>query len=369
MSLSTLKPALQLWNQLNLSGNACISPLSIQLAMAMVYLGADGETKKQISKVLEFPEDEKFITDIDRTLKTISGTIWGKSDTRYNVANRLFGRNTFTFKEPFLKLTAEKFKAELQSMDFTNQSATASAINKWVEEKTNSKIKDLITPDAITDATTLILVNALYLKAAWPEQFEESQTKSEPFTDEAGKVRLVPTMNKVETYGYAAINGSTYVSLPLEDGFAFNIIMPDAPNSSVTEKMLEKTNHLAFTSLSLHLPKFKIEGEAVKLGKAMQALGITEAFDVPPGSANFDTIATRKPDDYLALGDVVHKTFVDVNENGVEAAAATAAMMVRCTCYINEPEPIEVKINKPFYFTISHQDSKTCLFLGRVVAP
>ena len=365
-NLATTQPGVKLWNQLNLSGNACISPLSIQLAMAMVYLGADGDTKKQIAKELGFPEDEKLTSNIDWTLKTISSTIWAKSPTKYNVANRLFGRDTFKFKEPFLKLTAEKFNAELQAMDFTNQTATASTINKWIEEQTNSKIKDLITPDSITSATTLILVNALYLKAAWAEQFKKAQTKPEPFTNADGKEKLVSTMNKVETYGYATSDGTTYVSLPLEDGFSFNIIMPDNSSTTITEEMLEKTNDLAFTSLALHLPKFKIEGEAIQLGKAMQALGITEAFDVPKGTANFDTIATRLPDDYLAIGDVVHKTFVDVNEDGVEAAAATAVMMVRCACFHPEPDPVEVKINKPFYFTIDHHASKTCLFLGRV---
>ena len=361
--LNTLNLGCRLWNQLNLSGTTCISPLSIHLALAMVYLGADGNTKLQIAKALDFGTDKELADTIDWTLRMLTSTISTESQTKLQIANRLFGRDTFSFKKAFLQRTKKIFDAELQPMDFTKPAATADIINQWVEEKTNQKIRDLISPNSITSATTLILVNALYMKAAWAKQFKKEKTKPEAFTSLDGTRKLVPTMNTVGAYGYESNNKGVFICLPLSEGFAFNVFMP--ASSELDNTGLE-VPELATAHISLHLPKFKIDSGSIKVGQALQALGITEAFDLPHGSANFEHIAPRKPDDYLYLGDVVHKTFIDLNEDGIEAAAATAGMMVRCCSMYTEPEPIEVRIDRPFFFTITHPTTNTCMFLGAV---
>ncbi len=294
-----------------------------------------------------------------------------------NVANRLFGEQHYAFRPVFLDLLRTTFNAPFQPMDFRHNSAGATkTINDWVAEKTKDRIQNLVPPGALNDATGLVLVNALYLKAPWTEPFQEQATQPLPFHARGSETTNVPTMTIEKLFGYAKADGVTVVSLPYKGNeLQFLIILPDdvhglaTVEASLTADKLTSWANLPNQSVKLFLPKFKMEPPTLPLGDALQKLGMTTAFDKPRGSANFDRMAPRLPNDYLAISDVLHKTFISVDEKGTEAAAATAVLMMRHSATMRPIEPVEVKVDHPFLFAIQHRASGACLFLGHVVDP
>jgi len=293
------------------------------------------------------------------------------------VANRLFGEKHYTFRPEFLDLLNTKFGAPFQPMDFRHSSKAATkTINDWVAEKTKDRIQNLVPAGALNDLTRLVLVNALYMKAPWAETFEEHATKPRPFHVRGGESANVPTMNIQKNFGYTKTNGVTVVSLPYKNNeLQFLIILPDDANglaaveSKLTADQLAGWANLQNERINLFLPKFKMEPPTLPLGDALKKLGMTTAFDIPPGSANFDRMAPRTPNDYLAISDVFHKTFISVDEKGTEAAAATAVAMVAMSAEMRPQQPVEVKVDHPFLFAIQHRASGACLFLGHLADP
>jgi serpin B len=178
-------------------------------------------------------------------------------------------------------------------------------------------------------------------------------------------------------FGYAQREGYTAVSLPYTGGdLQFLVLLPDdvdglhALESKLTSEMLAECANLETRDVDLHLPKFKIEPPTIALAEKFEALGMKTAFDQPPGSADFDRIAPRKPNNYLYISQVFHKTFIAVDEKGTEAAAATAVAMMGTSALRQPPPPaIEVRVDRPFIYAIQHVPSGTCLFLGRVTDP
>jgi len=178
-----------------------------------------------------------------------------------------------------------------------------------------------------------------------------------------------------KSFGYTKTNGVTVVSVPYKgNDLQFLIILPDEINglakveAGLTAEKLATWASLPNQQVKLFLPKFKMQPPTLPLGAALQKLGMTTAFDVPPGSANFDRMAPRKPDDYLYISEVFHKTFISVDEKGTEAAAATAVVMMNKLA-MQPLAPVEVKADHPFLFAIQHRRTGTCLFLGHVVDP
>ncbi|HWC61627.1 MAG TPA: serpin family protein, partial [Verrucomicrobiae bacterium] len=242
--------------------------------------------------------------------------------------------------------------------------------------KTRERIQNLVPAGALNEATRLVLVNALYLKAPWAEPFEEQATQPLPFHVRGGETVSVPTMSIQKSFGYAKANGVTVVSLPYQNReLQFLIILPDDTNglaaveAALTADKLAGWSNLPIQNVKLFLPKFKMQPPTLPLGEALQKLGMTTAFDIPRGSANFDRMAPRRPDDYLAISDVFHKTFISVDEKGTEAAAATAVAMMTRSLAMRPLEPVEVKVDHPFLFAIQHRASGACLFLGHVADP
>ena len=225
--------------------------------------------------------------------------------------------------------------------------------------------------------TRLVLANAIYLKAPWATAFSADQTKPEPFHVRGAEAVNVPTLHGHElSCGYAKRNGFTAVSIPyVGSDLQFVVLLPDEVNGigslekTITSAILADCAKLERRELDLYLPKFKFEPPTLNLGSTLQALGMKTAFDQPRGSANFDRMAPRKPNDYLCISAVFHKTFIVVDEKGTEAAAATAVVMTRVTGMRNPTKPLEVKIDRPFFYAIQHVPSGTCLFIGRVTDP
>jgi serpin B len=223
-----------------------------------------------------------------------------------------------------------------------------------------------------------VLANAIYLKAPWADPFSEGATKPEPFRVRGKTPVDVPMMRKEDRhFGYAKMEGFAAVSVPYIGGeLQFLVLVPDEVNglhaleSKLTADMLAQCAKLEERDVDLHLPKFKFEPPTMALAEKLEALGMKSAFNQPRGSANFDRMAPRKPDDYLYISQVFHKTFIAVDEKGTEAAAATAVAMMRATsAIIKKTEPIEVKVDRPFFYAIQHVPSGVCLFLGRVTDP
>ena len=371
------------------SPNALLSPYSIQNALAMTYAGADGSTRTEMAKVLHFPEDgldasfmalNSDLAQIGENTKIAvdrSKQHGGPAEpVTIQIANRLFGQESFEFRPAFLDLVKNDYHAPLEPLNFAQHPDQATQkINSWVEEATHQRIRDLIPKDALDQTTRLVLVNAIYLKAAWAQEFAKSATQPAAFL--TGGTTDVPTMHLTSRLGYAKRNGYTAVTLPYIGGdLQFLILLPDQPNGLPgLEAKLDATALSGCAALEPHkiilsLPKFKMEPPTLALSAALQSLGMKSAFDIPPRSANFDRMAQRTPDRYLYISQVFHKTFLSLDENGTEAAAATAvAMMMMSAMPAPEPPPIEVRVDHPFLFAIQHRSSGACLFLGRMTDP
>jgi serpin B len=294
--------------------------------------------------------------------------------TELRVANRLFGQKDFEFRQPFLDFTREHYGAPLQPLDFkTDAEAARGTINTWVAELTKDKILDLIPAGSLTASTSLVLVNALYFKAPWEARFDKIHTEDRVFKLH-GKETKVPTMAKNDALGYEKHRGYTAVSLPYVGGdLQLLILLPDADNgvdalaTELTPQLLRNCVKLDEEKIDLYLPKFKFASPTMRLANEFQALGLHTPFDQPKSSANFDRMAPRKPDEYLAIREVFHKIFFALDEEGTEAAAA-AAVEVDARVTSGSAPPV-VHVDHPFLFAIQHRESGVCLFLGRVTDP
>lgn len=397
----SLDPAAQAVNALGLDlltkapegkANALLSPYSIQSALAMTFAGAAGATREEMARVLHYTGDEAELHRSFAALQKALEEVHKKTAERaenakkyggptepvtLTVANRLFGQQGYEFRQPFLALTRDTYHAPFQSMDFVrNASAARLEINSWVEDQTRQRIRDLIPADGIDRETRMVLVNALYLKAPWAQEFSTNLTKLRPFNINGGAV-MAQTMERQDRFGYAERDGYRVVTVPYSgNDIQFLILLPDAVDglaaleAKLTPKELASTATANLTDVKLQLPKFKLEPPLLRLSEALIGLGMKSAFDKPEGSANFDRMAPRKPDDYLKISEVFHKTFLELDEKGTEAAAATAVVMMRVTSFAGEkPKPIEVRVDRPFLFAIQHRPSGACLFLGRVTNP
>lgn len=373
--------------------NLCVSPYSIQSALAMTFAGADGATRGEMARVLHFSSDgdeihasfsslQRSLEEMAKKTATIveqSRKTGGPSEPiTLAIANRLFAQTGYDFREPFRALVKKYYGAPFELLDFRKDAPGATQhINKWVAEQTRDRIRDLIPAGALNEMTRLVLANAIYLKAPWAHEFNEGATKPQPFHIRGKSPADVPTMQRQDRqFGYAKRDGFTAVSLPyVGNELQFLVLVPDEVNglraleSKLSADMLSQCAKLEAHDVDLSLPKFKLEPPTILLAEKLQALGMKSAFDQPPRSANFDRMAPRKPNDYLYVSQVFHKTFIAVDEKGTEAAAATAVIMRYATAMIKKSQPIEVKVDRPFIYAIQHVPSGTCLFLGRVTDP
>ena len=371
--------------------NLCLSPYSIQSALAMTFAGADGATRDEMAAVLHFPKDDgihasfaalnRALGDVAAKTSKIAATakIYGgpSEPITLNVANRLFGQSGYEFRPAFTQLLKGSYGAPMEMLDFRKAAEPARKhINDWVEGQTRKRIRDLIPMGMIKDDTRLVLVNAVYLKAPWASEFHAQATRPEPFHVKGGAAQPVPTMNQQAHYGFAQHKGFRAVGVPYTGGeVQFLILVPDKVDGladmekDLTAATLAGLAKMENKEVILHLPKFRIEGPTVELSDGLMALGMKSAFDKPERSANFDRMAPRRPEEYLYISKVLHKTFLALDEKGTEAAAATAVVMAPAGAAPVQSKPVEVKVDRPFLFAIQHVPSGACLFLGRVDDP
>ncbi len=373
--------------------NALLSPYSIQIAMAMTTAGADGATRDEMVRVLHYPAPEK---SMDQSFAALQSQLTGlvqrqalraEAQKKYGVtnqpltliaANRLYGQQGYAFRQEFTSLLQDNYLAPFEPVDFIGHAAAVTLeINKWVSDQTQQRIRELIPPGALNRATRLVLVNAIYLKAPWNEAFNPQATQSQPFHGLTDPMARVPTMMLNHTLGFAHQNGCQVLTIPyIGSELQLVLWLPDkvdglpALTAALSPEMLAAAAELPEAPVTLYLPKFKMEPPLLSLAKAFKALGMTTAFNEPKGSANFDRMAPRRPDDYLYISDIFHKTFLTLDESGTEAAAATAVIMATPMAFIQRPAPpVVVRVDHPFLFAIQHRASGACLFLGQMTDP
>ena len=373
--------------------NALISPYSIQNALAMTWTGADGATWREMGRVLDFGTNESALHASFSALGSSLDQLRQRTETlaaegqkhgqpfdpvSLVVANRLFGEESFAFRPDFIERTRVHYGAALEPLDFLGHADAARlTINRWVSGQTRDRIQDLIPPDALSPDTRLILVNAIYMKAPWQVPFEPALTRPERFHVTDATPQMTPTMTARKHFGYRRDKGFSAITLPyLGDDLQFLILLPDALTGlaaverSLTPQVLADCARLPRAELELHLPKLHLQPPVMNLGKTLKGLGMTTAFDEPPGSANFGRMAPKGPGADLKISEVFHKTFLDLDEQGTEAAAATAVAMAPTAAPVTpKPKPILVRVDHPFLFAVQHRTSGACLFIGRLVNP
>ena len=352
-------------------GNIFYSPYSISVALAMTYAGARGETAQQMADTLHFLLDQDRLHPafnwLDEELASRGEGARGKDGEgfRLNIVNAIWGQKGYEFLTEFLDVLAENYGAGLRILDFVNQTEECRlAINDWVSDQTEGRIKDLIPEDVITVATRHVLTNAIYFNAAWEYPFNENMTVDGPFYLLDGDQVTVPMMEQTEGFGYTDGEGYQAVELPYDgEELSMVILLPEAGNFQAFEQGLQAPQvcdiitGLQPSGVTLTMPRFEFDSE-FSLKNTLEDMGMPAAFS----AADFSGMTGTRD---LYIRDVLHKGFVSVDEAGTEAAAATAVVMEE-----EAPEPlVEVTVDRPFIFLIRDIETGAILFIGRVLNP
>uniref|UniRef100_UPI00358EB065 leukocyte elastase inhibitor-like n=1 Tax=Myxine glutinosa TaxID=7769 RepID=UPI00358EB065 len=396
--------ALDMFSQLNKeqpTGNIFFSPLSVSAALAMLSLGSRTNTAEQMAKVLHF--EGKSGDALHKSFLQLHDAV-NSQHAKYalHMANRLYGDKGFTFLKEFLETTLKLYQAQLAPVDFVKAPEDSRLkINGWVEEQTAGKIKDLLSEGVINSMTRMVLVNAIYFKGNWERKFKTQKTHEADFFLNKNETKKVQMMRQEDDFRYGSIelvkgpplkmqqqqqqrvmlqpvalpeNSVHILELPyIDNELSMLLLLPSSITDDSTglkqlekELSLEKLRKWTHSSkmfkkkVQVFLPKFRLE-ESYGLQKPLSELGMPDAFSSK--TADFSGITGNRD---LFVSAVVHKAFVEVNEEGTEAAAATAAVM---NCYSMRAPPPIVRFDHPFLFFIRHNNSGSILFWGRYTSP
>lgn len=367
--------AFDLYHQLSeAKANFFCSPLSVSVALAMTYAGAKGDTATQMAQALHFtlpqtelhPAFNKLTIDLASRNVAPHETQEGTKTVRVDLSNAAWAQQDYSFVPAYLDVLAVSYDAGVKLLDFTSDPpGSTKIINEWVEDKTEGKIKDLIPDGALTPLTRLVLTNTLYFYGNWATVFEKEATQDGAFHAPAGDVTAA-IMHAGLTVQYAEDTDWQMADIPYDGGkLVMTVVLPadgkfEAVRSGLTDTWLASADQkMTSTSIELGLPKFRYEWGTMSLTKALEALGMTDAFD--DTKADFTGM---EPTGELYIADVLHKAFVGVDESGTEAAAATAVIMAG-----NAGPGATMEIDRPFLFLIRDSSNGMILFVGQVVDP
>ncbi|TFG49317.1 MAG: serpin family protein, partial [Anaerolineales bacterium] len=366
--------ALDLYHRLSSrEGNLFYSPYSISSALAMTYAGAEGKTAQEMAAVFHFLMEEDILhpafNALDQHLASLADLDLPKDQGdpfQLNIANAIWGQKDFHFEPDFLDTLAAYYGAGLRLLNYVEEpEESREVINEWVSDQTEEKIRDLIPQGAINSDTRMILSNAIYFKATWLEPFEKSLTEDGIFYGLDGEELIIPMMSlgSDASFPYYQGKGFQAVSLPYIGGqVSMLVLVPDQGlfldfESGLSNQILDQIlAGLVYTPMYLTLPKFEYEAE-ISLAEILSELGMPSAFNP---EADFSGMTGAKD---LFISDVFHKAYIKVDEEGTEAAAATAVLMKLTSAPEN---PIQLIVDRPFLFLIRDQETNSILFVGRV---
>lgn len=349
-------------------GNLFISPYSIFTALAMIYEGARGETADEMAAVLSVEQDNESFHAYMKNLYEVLNT----KNEEYNIstANALWVKENLQLLEAYLDVIREYYGGDATEVNYSNPTEAAAIINQWVENQTNGLIKDLITADAISPLTALILTNAIYFKGIWKTQFDPVNTTNRTFEISAETSVEAPTMSLIDTedvFNYTGTEDLQILELPYTcDDISMIILLPKNNDLSSTidtidsDMLSEWTESMVETKVDIHLPKFQVE-TSYTLKDYLVELGMNVPFT---SAADFSGITGGKD---LFISQVVHKAFIDVNEEGTESAAATAVIMELTSN--GGSSRIVFNCDHPFIYLIRHKQTGTILFMGSISDP
>jgi serpin B len=353
-------------------GNLFCSPASLYTALAMTSAGAAGETAAELARTLHVPGSRQHLDEAMRALLASWKASDKKQGFRLSVANRLWAQSGESFLPAYLAVTRTDYGAELAPLDFTHHVDEArQTINKWVEDQTEGKITDLIlTPSQLTGAK-LVLTNAVYFKGNWAEPFRKDLTKEEDFHLSGEPIVKASLMHTRHHFRYAAVDGVQILDLPyVGDSLSLIALLPEKQDGlPALEGRLTLGNWQKWISglvsqeVIVSLPHFKTTSQ-FELKPLFEAMGIASAFD--PRAADFSGMTGDRT---LYMSAVLHKAYVDVNEEGTEAAAATGVIMRPTAVRLPQRQPAVFRADHPFLFVIQDNRNGAILFLGRVADP
>ncbi|XP_053689988.1 serine protease inhibitor 42Dd-like isoform X2 [Sabethes cyaneus] len=360
--------ALELYKQIisNEDKNIIISPFSISTCLAFAAMGAAGATADDMFSALKYGSSSEKLKVAENYGKTI-GSLFDNNSLK--IANKMYVMEQYSIKPDFHDIAVNSFQSEAESINFADNSKAAKTINEWVEAKTNNKIHDLISPDALDEFTRMVLVNAIHFKGTWTHQFNPASTRPMPFWVSATESVDVQMMNTKKHFKHGIFEelGLTMLELPYSGSdVTMVILLPDERdglkriedtllNIDITDLMTKMYTQ----EVEVFLPKFKIEFN-VDLQETLEKIGMGRIFT---DQADFSGLLNQS--DPLKVSKVIHKAFIEVNEEGAEAAAATG-MIAMAMCYI---EPTMFVVDRPFYFALFKKQQNYVIFNGRVLNP
>lgn len=362
--------AVDLYRELAEDGeNLCFSPYSISTAFAMTYAGARGETASEMQRAL------RYGTDIHSANRTLMGDLMNipSGAGELNIANSIWPAHGFRVSSAFTNVMRRDYSTTVLPQDYKRQpERSRRAINDWVAGKTHEKIKDILGAGTIKADTKMVLVNAIYFKAPWMNEFEENKTKDAEFFISLAEKTNVRMMNKTDSFQYADFGDVQVLKLPYRQGvFSMLAILPKAKEglrsveANLTAAEIERyQTKLERRRVNVFLPKFRVE-QTFDLIPPLEALGVKSAFS--SGAADFSGIGGKRD---LFISAAIHKAFVEVDEAGTEAAAATAIAMRLTAAYPGAVEEIVTfRADHPFLYLIQDDRSGAILFMGKVGRP
>ena len=360
----------------NSPGNLFFSPHSISTALAMTYAGARGTTREQMQQVLHFPEDDASVHAGFSALLDQWAADEEKGGCILRSANGLWAQKGYPFSKPYLRVLRESYGAEADNVDFrAHANAAVAAINEWVAEATEERIRNIVSSGNIDEWTRLVLANAVYFKGDWKYPFKPSGTYPGKFhmtPDATAPVRL---MCQTDHFSYAETDSLQVIQLPYKGGLSMVVVLPKKVDG-LAEVERALTSEVCETLLStmrteevvLFIPEFRME-YGIELGDTLEAMGMVDAFG---NSADLSGMVdhSKRPDDPLYVSAVLHRAFVEINEEGTEAAAATVVVNPPVSAVPEQKKmPVIFRANHPFLFLIRDTRSGSILFMGRFAGP
>lgn len=363
--------ALDLYAQLKSSpGNLFFSPYSISTALGMTYLGARGDTEKQMARVLHLSAPQSAVPKAFGQLQNELSEAAKQQGTQLNIANALWAQQGHPFLPDFVQAAKLAYQANINSADFVHEAEPArNEINRWIAEETKEKIQDILPAGSLTALTRLVLANAIYFKGAWAQQFNKSQTATQPFHLTPVSQAEVSLMHQTESVNYMQEGDFQAVEVPyVGNQLSMLILLPSRVDgltsleNRLSPALLSKSlSKMRQQKVDLFLPRFKLES-GFELSQTLSKMGMPDAFD---SKADFSGMDDAQD---LFVSAVFHKAWAEVNEEGTEAAAATAVLLQKMAVVKEPPIPL-FRADHPFLFLIRETRSGSILFLGRLSDP